>query len=510
MKPIRQEERLVQTGTAGLLHTTKIKRARSHRDLTPKCLAAAAAITLGAAVPALAQQTDPGSQGTAKAPAIQVGPLTLTFGGFTELATIYRNRNEVSDVGSDFNGGIPFTNNPLSHESEFRESARQSRFSLLAQGAPWAGARAELYMETDFLSAGVTSNSRESNSYTLRMRHFYGRLITNFGMDITAGQTWSLATLAKNAGLAPRDQITPLTIDAQYVVGFNWTRNPQLRIVQRFSKQYSLGLSIESPQVVTSGGSNTSTNAPPYPSANFTNPGDSAGLLNSTTTYSTDTRPDIILKAAADPGWGHYEIYGLARWFTSNVAREPETSSGGGVGAGMILPLAPGLLSFQLSGLAGKGIGRYGSVQLPDVAEGPNGQISPIKAYQILAGLTFTPTPTLTAYAYLGREKASATFWQVPGADGALFGYGYGAPEFNVSGCEVATGTTCQANTQQVDEVTVGDWWKFYTGRLGNFRFGLQFAYLQRDAFAGIGNANGPSANIFIGMASFRYYPYQR
>jgi hypothetical protein len=460
-------------------------------------VATAVALALGAtsAQQAMAQSQAGGDQ---KSSAIQAGPVTLNFGGFTELATIYRNRNEVSDVGSDF-GGLPLPSSNNYYASEFRESARQSRFSLLAQGAPYNGAKAEAYLESDFLSAGVTSNSRESNSYTLRMRHFYGRLITDSGLDITAGQTWSFATLAKNAGMSPRDQSPPLTIDAQYVVGYNWTRNPQLRIVKDFSKQFSVGVSIESPQAVTGGGANINgAGAPGFPAgAIYTNTGDGAGLLNSTTTYTTDTKPDVIVKAAADPGWGHYEVYGLARWFTSSVSHTANTTSGGGVGAGLILPLAPQVLNFQLSGLAGKGIGRYGSAQLPDVTEQPNGDLSPIKMYQVLAGLTLTPNPDLTVYAYAGREKTSSNYQVVPGATttGGPAYYGFGAP-FN--------------STKQLTEVTVGEWWKFYHGVLGNAQIGLQGAYLQRDLFDNnVSGAPGLSGNIFIGMAAFRYYPYQ-
>ena len=145
---------------------------RSHQVPRSRCcaIAAAVAVSLGVvSVPALAQTA------TAPAPAIEAGPLTLTFGGFTELATIYRNRNQSADVGSDFNTGIPFYfDNTNSQISEFRESARQSRFSLLAQGEEFDGLKPEAYMETDFLSSGTTSNSRESNSYALRMRNFYG------------------------------------------------------------------------------------------------------------------------------------------------------------------------------------------------------------------------------------------------------------------------------------------------------------------------------------------------
>jgi hypothetical protein len=478
---------------------------RSSPASSGRSVAVAVAVALGAASapPVLAQSSQAG--GEQRSSAIQAGPVTLNFGGFTELATIYRNRNEVADVGSDFNAGIPYNNNVLSQESEFRESARQSRFSLLAQGQPSRGARAEAYLESDFLSAGVTSNSRESNSYTLRMRNFYGRFMTNSGLDLLAGQSWSFVTLEKK-GMAPRDENIPLTIDAQYVVGFNWTRNPQVRLVQHFGPAFSAGVSLESPQAVTGGGINsaglpTGTTFPPG-STNFQNPGNGAGLLNSTTNYTADTRPDVIVKVAADPGFGHYEVYGLGRWFTSNVVRESQTVSGGGIGAGVILPLAPEVLTFQASALIGTGIGRYGSAQLPDVTMQPTGELTPIRASQVLVGLTLTPGTNFTLYVYGGRERAKATYYNVGAAT-----YGFGAPQFNNSGCEATSGP-CVGNTNSVEEVTAGYWWKFYRGALGNFQFGLQAAYFQKNAFGGVGGA--PSANMVVGMASFRYYPYQR
>ena len=473
----------------------QIPRSRVTR---PVSIAAAVALSLAAAAASTPAQAQ-------SAPPIQTGPLTLTFGGFAELATVFRNRNQSADVGSDFNTGIPFNNNPNSQVSEFRESARQSRFSLLAQGQEYGGIKAEAYFETDFLSAGVTSNSRESNSYTLRMRVFYGRFTTDSGLDVLAGQNWSLATLYKD-GLYPRDENVPLSIDASYVVGFNWLRVPQLRVVEHFSQKFSLGLSLESPQAVTGNGINatglpTGTTFPPS-GVDFQNTGDAGGLMNNTTTYTTDVAPDVIVKAAFDPGYGHYEIYGLGRMFGSSVARQSQTTAGGGVGGGMILPLVPKVLSFQASGLIGKGIGRYGAAQLPDVTMKPSGQLAPIREYEVLLGLVYTPSPFLTVYGYGGREKESATYYTVGTAT-----YGYGAPEFNNTGCNATSGT-CVGNTNSVDEVTGGFWWKFYQGRIGNMQFGLQGEYFQRNTFSGAGGA--PSANMFVGLASFRYYPYQR
>jgi hypothetical protein len=479
----------------------------------PKAVAMAAVVALGAlSAPAVF------AQASSVSPVIKAGPVDLTFGGFIELATIYRNRNQTADMGSDFSTGIPFPNSTNYNISEFRMSARQSRLSLLAQGEPFAGAKAEAYFEMDFLSSGTTSNSRESNSYTLRMRNIYGRWIQDSGLQLLFGQNWSLSTLYKK-GLSARDENVPSTIDAQYVVGFNWLRVPQVRLVQTFDK-FSLGLSIESPQAVI----NTQTNVPasvtiggasvtlsPYPPNTVVNSAAGGSLLNSTTSYSNDVAPDVILKAALDPGFGHYEVYGLGRWFRSTIGTDNETVNGGGVGAGFILPVVANKLTFQASGLYGKGIGRYGSAQLPDVTVKPNGTFATIKQYSALVGLTFVPTPPLSIYVYGGREKADPTdFTGTIATHGVTLGpyaYGYGSPLYNNSGC-YTLGGTCVGNTQSVDEVTAGFWWKYYQGVLGNLQFGLQAAYFQRNAFNGVGGA--PSTNMFVGMASFRYYPYQK
>ena len=45
------------------------------------------------------------------------------------------------------------------------------------------------YIETDFLSAGSSSNSTESNSYTLRLRQFWGNYDNNgLGLHFLGGQ----------------------------------------------------------------------------------------------------------------------------------------------------------------------------------------------------------------------------------------------------------------------------------------------------------------------------------
>jgi len=469
----------------------------------------AATQTAPATAPASAPTPAPAS-----APTVKAGPLTLTFGGFTALESVYRNRNETADIGSNYNTAIPFAYQPNAHISELRESARQSRFSLLAQGPKAGGWSAEGYMETDFLSAGTSSNSAESNSYTLRLRHFYG-LLRNTDQDwyLLAGQNWSFATLYGNAQLNPRGERVPQTIDAQYVAGFNWTRNSQLRFVKNFGKIFSAGISIESPQAsFYTGCSGVATPAPTGcaapPSTITTNPGGS--LLNSTANYSIDFAPDIVAKIAIDPGYGHYEVYGLGRGFRD---RSPGTAAGtnnttwaGSIGAGLILPLLPNL-EFQASGLAGAGNGRYGSAQLPDATIRPDGTVAAIREWQAMGGFVFKPVPELTVYLYAGEEKASRTAYANAAGTAAV---GYGSDLYNNAGCYSLTGTaaTCIANTGSVENVTIGEWWKVYTGEIGNFQIGLEYNWLERKAFGGVGG--DPVANISMGFVSFRYYPYQK
>ncbi len=177
---------------------------------------------------------------------IHLGPITLTPGGFLEFTGIYRKRNETADIASSFSA-IPFPNNNNFNISEYRETARDTRFSLLAQGPPGYNSKGEGYLETDFVSAGTSSNSNESNSYTQRVRQAYlSWSRPDLGWAVTAGQAWSLVTLYKN-GLTAREADIPLGNEGQFYVGFNWTRQTQLRVVKSFSPQVALGLSLESP-----------------------------------------------------------------------------------------------------------------------------------------------------------------------------------------------------------------------------------------------------------------------
>jgi hypothetical protein len=431
------------------------------------------------------------------------GGVKLKVGGFIEGALIYRSRNEVADVGSTYNGSpnaqatFPYPSNPNYKIPEFRGSARQSRLSLLASGDPNANTALAAYFELDFLGSGTTSNSVESNSYVPRLRQAYATYArSDWGMYFLFGQSWSLLTMDK-VDMMPRQENIPLTIDAQYTVGFNWDRNMQLRAVKEWKNGFSLGLSLESPQAIIVADATPGTNC--GPSLCYSNPGGS--LLNSGAQYTTDYAPDVILKGTLDPGYGHYELYGLLRFYQDSVNGTNHTTDGGGVGGSAILPLVAGKkLEFQASFLWGDGIGRYGSAQLADATILPNGQIQPLPGLDWLLGLVARPSEKWDLYLYGGQERVNEASYAP--------NFGYGNPTVDTRDC-FAGGvyTSCKADTSNVWQVQLGAWFKFYQGKAGMMEVGASYSYLHKTAFAG--NAGALSTNDNIAMLSFRYYPLQ-
>ncbi len=170
----------------------------------------------------------------------KLGGVTVTLGGYIEAASIYRSRNEVADIGSNFSTGIPLANSPNYHQGEFRFSARQSRFSGMVQAKPDADTLLTAYSELDLLGAAPTANSNESDSYNIRLRQAYLAYDRrDLGFYVLAGQAWSLLTMQKSGiGYLTPGINSPMVIDAQYVPGFTWTRQPQVRVAKSFDNGF--------------------------------------------------------------------------------------------------------------------------------------------------------------------------------------------------------------------------------------------------------------------------------
>lgn len=451
----------------------------------------------------------PGAYSTARGglavhPTFQVGAVSISLGGWVEADTIFRSRNTVGDINSNW-VGIPLNNLPQGHQSEFRMTARRSRIAALIEGFPDEATALRAYIEADFLGAASTANSNESNSYNPRMRQFYATYDrSDAGFHLLFGQAWSLITQEK-IGMVPREELIPITIDQGYVPGFVYTRSPQIRLTKDFNQKVWLGISLENPQTTFVVGPN-GTGLPTGTTVVTNLPG--ASQLNPIANYSSDVAPDLIVKAAFDPGYGHYELFGLGKLIKTQVATVGSGTNkitwGGGGGGSFIVPVLPhGLLQIQGSVMAGAGIGRYGVGQLPDATVGRNGQASPIPEVEAMFGVIAHPTRTIDIYSYIGTERQSKRAFTVNGT-----GFGYGSPLYSNAGCGVELSPlTCTGNTSALTGGAIGGWWRFLRGNYGTMMAGASFTYVRKNVFPGVGGS--PKANEQIFMTSLRYYPFE-
>ena len=439
--------------------------------------------------------------------ALQYKGITLSPIGFASAEGVFRTRLLEADIGSSY-GDIPFDGTSQAHLTELRFTGRQSRIGLLAD-ADAGTLRLTGYWEADFLGVGTASNSDESNSYVLRIRQFFGQVTTHDSLTLAAGQMWSLLTTNK-VGALPRSEAEPRTIEAQYAVGFNWARQPAFRVVKT-NGSVTYAAALEGPQTTFS-----AHNVP----ANVLIGATGGSLLNSLQNYSADVAPDLIAKLAWDPkGYGHWELKGVGRVFrdrlidTTNAAGTTNKfSAGGGVGFGIYYPVMSrgrDVVDLGLSGLAGKGIGRYGSTQLPDATIGSDNSLTGIKAAQSLVTIEVHPSTQLDLYGYGGVEYADRTAF----VNAAGQGVGYGSPLDGNSGCSVeeaptgpyapASGSPCNADTRNFWQLNVGFWYVPYHGAAGTLQYGMQASYTKRNTWVGLGSQ--PSGNDTMIYSAVRY-----
>jgi hypothetical protein len=530
--------------------------------------------------------------------------INLTPGGFVAAETVWRSKATGGDIPTAFSS-IPYEGADAYKLSEFFGSARQSRLSLLGEGkTEWGTLRG--YYEADFLGTGITSNNNQSNSYVLRQRVLYAQAQTNNHWTVAGGQMWSLAAEGKKGiPSAPGDITTPQTIDPNYVPGFVWTRQYGLRVVKSFDKA-AFGISVENPQllysatlagntpyaVLGSAGANggnynaaISACSPSTSIVNYTNQKqtDSAGntvniavpvykTVNSCANIanlSFNQAPDILMKAAFDPGFGHYEVFGIAGFAHETIYPGETTNSNlygglkdivsgavvapaltttgsysnsivlGGLGASARVPVIKDKLTIGAKGLFGPGMGRYGNSTLSDVTANYWGGLAPIHNASGLLTIEATPNPRLSIYVNYGGDYAGRTAytggstlgapsaaqnasgvwggtWKAP----SVAAVGYGSHLLNNSSCNTTTnpgyngsstgyypGGSCGAQTRDVQEFTGGYWYDFYKGDRGRLRQGFQYGYAVREGWSGAGTpAIGAKGIDNMVWTSLRYY----
>lgn len=194
-----------------------------------------------------------------------------------------------------------------------------------------------------------------------------------------------------------------------------------------------------------------------------------------------------MAKLAFEPGWGHFEIKALGRFFRDRIASTSTTqgdthvSEGWGVGFNALMPITS---KFQTSveGLVGHGIGRYGAAGLPDVTLDPTtAEMLPLHQARVLVGAHFHPVPRLDLYAYAGDEYTARYGFASP--TGGPAGYGSSLVSYAKCNDEVAL-NTCSGANRNIYEGTVGYWYRIDSGNWGRFEYGNQVAYLHRSLIA--------------------------
>jgi hypothetical protein len=496
--------------------------------------------------------------------AIHFKGITLTPGGFLAAEFVRRSRALGADINTPFNS-VPMPGSSQSDLSEFFGSGRQSRISMLAEGHA-KDVKLSGYYEADFLSSGVTSNNNQSNSYTLRQRQAWGQTAFQNGWTFTGGQMWSLVTETKS-GTDNRSEAVPLTIDPQYNVGFSWARQYGLRLAKNIDNKVWLAVALENSQAtVTTHGNGT----------NYLigSSGNGSGLYNSATTncsttllnnnplspvttctyaatYSFNPAPDFIAKLAFEPGFGHYEVFGVYSRFRDRVfpcgdevstltcpgASAPGPSvlgaynssrDGFGLGANARWSLFSKHFDIGVHGFGGNGEGRYGSAGLPDSTVNANGTLRLLRSYQGLGTLEWHG-PKMDIYLNGGMEYVSRGYQLNTNFNSTSYdtyvGYGAGGPGafgggFNNSGCfsETIPGSggfipgslsKCTADTRYIVEGTAGFWFRLFDGSKDKFNFGRvqwgpQVSWVDRQAWSGAGGEpHGLDTMVFT---SFRYY----
>jgi hypothetical protein len=352
---------------------------------------------------------------------------------------------------------------------------------------------------------------------------------------------WSLVTETRH-GLDNLTEVLPLTIDAQYQVGFSWARQYGFRITKSFGDRFWLGMSVEGSQTTLGGKIQNDTTL-------IAAPGDLSGLYNNQANYSYNASPDFVFKAAWEPGFGHYEVFGLVSTFRSrtfpcaaastqipcvvdgstapsSLGASNDIRTGGGIGANASWSLFSKHLDFGLHAFGGDGTGRYGSGGLVDVTVRPDGTLVPLRNYQGMGTIILHPTPKLDLYGYAGGEydarAAYTTLTTVftgtpPMATGTkTVGVGYGSPLNSNAGCQAAESiptnqntpgalASCEQDNRVLIEGTFGFWYRFYQGERGRMQFGMQYSYVTRNTWgANAGGAPHGIDNMFF--TSMRYY----
>ena len=398
----------------------------------------------------------PNGTSTLEAPlSLRIGAAEFTPGGFMAFTTAFRSTNMGSGVATSF-GTVPFSNTASGKLSEIRLGGQASRMNLKVTSHP-GNTAVTGYVEADFMGTTPTNANVTSNSYTLRMRMFYGDIQLG-KWDVGAGQAWSL--LAPNRlglSLAPGDVGLPGGADPNYQVGFVWARDPQARIIYHASDRLALGVSLDNPNQFIGSGVVLPAGLPP------------TEVDNGSNVATPSLHPDIVVKAAYDTMFSgrafHAEVAGLLTSFriVNPASSVRSTKSGGGVSLNLRVEPVRNLRLIANSFLSDGG-GRYNAGLGPSLMVRQDLTVSPVRAASLMGGVEYQLGPQWGAYGYYGLVYFARN---IDGSGRNIVGFG--AP--NSGGC---ANRTIQEPTAGLTRI----FWK--SPAMGALQMNVQYSYLVR------------------------------
>jgi hypothetical protein len=203
------------------------------------------------------------------------------------------------------------------------------------------------------------------------------------------------------------------------------------------------------------------------------------------TNISFNQAPDLLAKITLDPGWGHYEFFGVAGFAHETVypnvtidrlkyGGQPDIINGanigglypaastagafpnsivvGGAGGSLRIPVIKDKLTFGGKGLVGWGTGRYGDSTLADVTSNSRGGLATIDNVSGLITVEATPDPRLTIYLNYGGDYAGRE------------DFGYGGPTSSTSAYPTLNTTLGSPSLKQSAAGVWGGTWAAATG----------------------------------------------
>src|ERR1700693_2646029 len=90
------------------------------------------------------------------------------------------------------------------------------------------------YYEVALLGQTPTASQVQTNSFAPRQRQLWGQIAFRNGLSFTAGQYWGLITTDRK-GIATRAEFIPNTLEASYVVGYDYVRQTAFRLTENFN-----------------------------------------------------------------------------------------------------------------------------------------------------------------------------------------------------------------------------------------------------------------------------------